>query len=126
MSDVPKTTETEQERFARCIAYVLFGWDRREDIHAQQWEAAMGEAEIWLAKYDRRIKPLPFDRRDIALVWWGPPSSGFGINGQHWIDRSTGMMWGPKANGHWPKEAVPVAVPGQGVLAVELRDVCHV
>lgn len=42
----------------------------------------------------------------IVIVGTGSPTTGFGINGQFYIDQTTGNIWGPKASGAWP--AAPV------------------
>lgn len=116
-------------RFIRCTSCAWHGQDESLDpvpAHTLLCPACE-QAECCDDEAARVARAPDLSRRDIAHLRPGLPSNVLGINGQHWINVETRLMYGPKARGQWPATGRPVAVfcPA-GAVAVPLEDVRYV
>jgi hypothetical protein len=46
-----------------------------------------------------------------VFVYIGTPSDNIGNNGDFYLEEETNLLYGPKANGAWPEDGVPVSGP---------------
>lgn len=46
-----------------------------------------------------------------VLVYVGTPSNRIGSDGDFYLEEETNLLYGPKANGLWPEDGVPVSGP---------------
>lgn len=68
-------------------------------------------AQTWTNTFDvRYVTASQLAATPITITGTGAPGSNTGLNGDIYLDQSTGNLWGPKSAGAWPGSAAATLV----------------